>query len=77
MESVRKMSITDALIAALEDALTILKDQRKNQADAFLEIAAVIRKGEAAIRRAYNSERENAVLIKPQPAGVKIDCSRR
>jgi hypothetical protein len=67
------MTITDALIAALEDALTILKDQQKNQSDASLELAAVIRKGEAAIRQARNAERENAVLIKPRPAGVKID----
>jgi hypothetical protein len=67
------MTITDALVAALEDALTILKDQRKNQSDTSLEFAAVIRKGEAAIRQARNAERENAVLIKPQPAGVKIE----
>ena len=32
-----------------------------------------IRRGEAAIREARRAERENAVMIKPQPRGVRID----
>ena len=73
-EAAKSMNTTEDLIAALEDALALLKEgHRKAQADASLEIAAVVRKGETAIRQARQAERENAVMIKPQPAGVKID----
>jgi len=44
------MNITDALIAA------------KDQAEASLEIATVIRKGEAAIRQARQAERDTALM---------------
>lgn len=68
------MNITDALIPALEDAIALLKrDHQKDQADASLEIAAVIRKGGSAIRQARQAERDTAVMIKPQPRGVRID----
>jgi hypothetical protein len=43
------------------------------QADASLEITAVIRKGEATTRRTRQAERESAVVINLQPGGVKID----
>jgi hypothetical protein len=68
------MNTTDALIAALEDALALLKrDHRKDQAAAPPKVAMVIRKGESAIRQARQAERDNAVMIKPQPRGVRID----
>ena len=49
--------ITDALIAALEDAMALLKERhRKDHATAALEVTAVTRKGEAAILRAGQAD---------------------
>src|SRR5262249_31681879 len=69
----RPISATDALIAALEEAIELLKEELEARENSSTKIAAVIRKGEAAIREARQVERENAVMIKPQPRGVRIE----
>jgi hypothetical protein len=72
-EVVRPVSPTDALIAALEEAIELLKGDPRSREIASAKIAAVILKGEVAIRQARQAERETAVMIKPQPRGVRID----
>jgi hypothetical protein len=67
------MSPTDALIAALEEAIELLNKDLQDCKAPSTKIASVIRKGEAAIRQARRAERDNAVMIKPQPPGVRID----
>lgn len=66
-------SAIDALIAALEEAIELLEEELEGRENASTKIAAVIRKGEVAIREARRAERENAVMIKPQPRGVRIE----
>jgi hypothetical protein len=66
------MDATDLLIAVLEDAIKLLKESRDGQPTAS-RIDDAIRRGEAAIREARQAERENAVMIKPQPRGMRID----
>jgi hypothetical protein len=63
---------TGLLIEALIDALALLKESRDGQPTAS-KIDDAIRRGEAAIREARRAERENAVMIKPQPRGVRIE----
>lgn len=72
-EVARPISATDALIAALEGAIELLKEDLEGREHASTEIIAVIREGEAAIRQARQAECDNAVMIKPQPRGVRID----
>lgn len=59
---------TGLLIEALKDALALLKESRDSRATAS-RIDDAIRRVEAAIREARRAERENAVMIKPQPPG--------
>jgi hypothetical protein len=63
---------TGLLIEALRDVLALLKESRDGQPTAS-KIDDAIRRGEAAIREARRAERENAVMIKPQPRGVRIE----
>jgi hypothetical protein len=71
-EAKNPMDATYLLIAALEDAIKLLKEGRDRRAIAS-RIDKAIRRGESVIREARRAERENAVMIKPQPAGVRID----
>ncbi|MCI0388983.1 MAG: hypothetical protein MOB07_09505 [Acidobacteria bacterium] len=72
-EVARPISAIDALIAALKEAIELLKGDLEDRENASAKIAAVIRNGEAAVRQARQAERDNAVMIKPQPRGVRID----
>jgi DdrB-like protein len=67
----RQLDITDLLIAALEDAIILLKESHNGKTTS--SINKVICKGEAAIRKAHQAEREKAVMIKPQPQSDFID----
>ncbi len=71
-EAEKPMDATDLLIAALEGTIKLLKEIRDGWASAS-RIDEVICQGEAAICDARRGERENAVMIKPQPRGVRID----
>lgn len=48
------------------------RESERNQSRTS-KIDDAIRRGEAAIREARRAERENTVMIKPQPRGVCID----
>jgi hypothetical protein len=72
-EVARPTSATDALIAALEEAIALLKEDLEDSDNESAKIAAVIRKGEAALGQARQAERETAVMIKPRPRGVRIE----
>jgi len=72
-EVARPISATDTLIAALEGAIELLKEYLEGRENTSTKITAVIREGKAAIRQARQAERDNAVMIKPQPRGVRID----
>jgi len=69
----RPVSPTDALIAALKEAIELLKGNLEDRENASAKVDVVIRKGKVAIRQAGQAERENAVMVKPQPPGVRID----
>jgi hypothetical protein len=65
-------SLTDALITVLEDAIRYLKESRGSREDPS-KLHEIICHAEATIREVRRAERENAVMVKRQPPGMRID----